>query len=50
MAEEEKNQAGASDEVAEDTAEPAAPSEPEPAGNGGEAEASGGVVPEEAAE
>jgi small subunit ribosomal protein S17 len=57
MAEEEKNetpaeetdvQAGASDEVADETAEPAAPSEPEPAGNGGEAEASGGVTPEEA--
>jgi large subunit ribosomal protein L10 len=38
--------AGASDEVAEATAEPAAPSEPEPAGNEGEAEASGEVVPE----
>jgi small subunit ribosomal protein S17 len=46
MAEEEKNQAGAGDEVASDPAEPAAPSEPEPAGNAGEAEASGGVVPE----
>jgi large subunit ribosomal protein L10 len=42
--------AGASDEVAVQESEPAAPSEPEPAGNGGEAEASGGVVPEEAAE
>jgi small subunit ribosomal protein S17 len=52
MAEEEKNQteveesrAGTSDEVAEEAAEPAAPPEPEPAGNVGEAEASGGVVP-----
>ena len=45
-AEAEESQAGASDEVAEETAEPAAPPEPEPAGNGGEAEASGGVVPE----
>ncbi|MEK6273247.1 MAG: 30S ribosomal protein S17 [Actinomycetota bacterium] len=58
-AEAEESQAGASDEVAEETAEPAAPpepaeeaaepaapSEPEPAGNVGEAEASGGVVPE----
>ena len=42
--------ARASDEVAVEAAEPAAPSEPEPAGNGGEAEASGGVVPEEAAD
>jgi hypothetical protein len=42
--------AGASDEVAVQTAEPAAPSEPDPAGNVGEAEASGGVVPEEPAE
>jgi small subunit ribosomal protein S3 len=42
--------AGASDEVAVQAAEPAAPSEPDPAGNAGEAEASGGVVPEEAAE
>ena len=42
--------AGASDEVAVQAAEPAATSEPEPAGNVGEAEASGGVVPEEAAE
>jgi len=40
----------ASDEVAVQTAEPAAPSAPEPAGNVGEAEASGGVIPEEAAE
>jgi small subunit ribosomal protein S5 len=40
----------ASDEVAVQTAEPAAPPEPKPAGNGGEAEASGGVIPEEAAE
>jgi small subunit ribosomal protein S17 len=47
-AEAEQNQAGASDEVAEDPAEPAAPPEPEPAGNGGEAEASGGVVAPEA--
>jgi small subunit ribosomal protein S3 len=39
--------AGASDEVAEATAEPAAPSEPQPAGNGAEGEASGGVVSEE---
>jgi small subunit ribosomal protein S17 len=39
MAEEEKNQAEAGDEVADDSAEPAAPPEPEPAGNGGEAEA-----------
>jgi small subunit ribosomal protein S17 len=57
-AEAEESQAGASDEVAEDTAEPAAAPEPEPAqgaegdrssgeaGRGGEAEASGGVVPE----
>ena len=45
-AEAEESQAGASDEVAEETAEPAAPPEPEPAGNGGEAEASGGVVPD----
>ncbi len=45
MAEEEKNQAGASDEVAEDSAGPAAPPEPEPAGNGAEGEASGGGVP-----
>jgi hypothetical protein len=53
MAEEEKNQAeveesraGTSDEVAEEAAEPAAPPEPEPAGNVGEAEASGGVIPD----
>jgi putative pre-16S rRNA nuclease len=39
--------ARASDEVPHDAAEPAAPLAPEPAGNGGEAEASGGVVPEE---
>jgi small subunit ribosomal protein S17 len=44
----EESQAGTSDEVAEDPAEPAAPPEPEPAGNGGEAEASGGVVAPEA--
>jgi small subunit ribosomal protein S3 len=37
-------------EAAEEAAEPAAPSEPEPAGNGGEAKASGGVVPEEGEE
>ncbi len=37
--------AGASDEVAEATGEPAAPPEPKPAGNGAEGEASGGVVP-----
>jgi small subunit ribosomal protein S5 len=36
--------ARASDEVAVEAAEPAAPSEPEPAGNEGEAEPSGGVV------
>jgi small subunit ribosomal protein S3 len=41
--------ARASDEVAETASEPAAPPEPEPAGNAGEAEASGGVAPEEAA-
>jgi small subunit ribosomal protein S5 len=41
---------GASDEVAVQTSDPAATSEPKPAGNVGEAEASGGVVPEEAAE
>jgi small subunit ribosomal protein S17 len=46
MAEEEKNQPAPNDEVAEDTSEPAAPPEPEPAGNAGEAEASGGGVPE----
>jgi small subunit ribosomal protein S17 len=56
----EETEARASDEVADETAEPAAPSEPEPAqgaegdrssgeaGRGGEAEASGGVTPEEA--
>jgi len=38
MAEEDKNQVEASDEVAEDAAEPAAPSEPEPAGSADEAE------------
>ena len=38
--------AGTSDEVAVETAEPAAPSAPEPAGNEAEGEASGGVVPE----
>src|ERR671925_655076 len=43
MAEEEKDQAPVGDEAAEEAAEPAAPPEPEPAGNGGEAEASGGV-------
>jgi small subunit ribosomal protein S5 len=37
--------AGASDEVAVRADENAGASEPEPAGNGGEAEASGGVVP-----
>jgi len=41
--------AGASDEVAVQSAEPAATPEPEPAGNEGEAEASGGVVPEQPA-
>ncbi len=41
--------AGASDEVAVQAAEPAATPEREPAGNGGEAEASGGVVPEQPA-
>ena len=40
--------ARASDEVAEETAEPAAPPEPKPAGDGAEGEASGGVVPESA--
>ena len=56
MAEEEKNQdeksqAGASDEVAEEAAEPAATSEPEPAGSGGEAEQpADDEVAEEAAE
>jgi len=44
MAEEEKNQPAAGDEVAEDAAEPAAPPEAEPGGNGGEAEDSGGVA------
>jgi small subunit ribosomal protein S5 len=39
--------AGASDEVAVATAEPAAPPAPEPAGNGAEGEASGGVGPAE---
>jgi small subunit ribosomal protein S17 len=38
MAEEEKNQPAAGDEVAEEAAEPAAPPEPEPAGSGGGAE------------
>jgi putative holliday junction resolvase len=42
--------ARASDEVAGHAADPAVPSAPKPAGNGGEAEASGGVVPEESAE
>jgi len=36
----------ASDEVAVQASEPAAPSAPKPAGNVGEAEASGGVIPE----
>jgi small subunit ribosomal protein S5 len=36
--------ARASDEVAAEAAKPAAPSEPEPAGDGAEGEASGGVV------
>jgi YfiH family protein len=40
----------ANDEVAHQAVEPAATFAPKPAGNGGEAEASGGVVPEEAAE
>jgi polyphenol oxidase len=40
----------ASDEVAVQASDPAATFAPEPAGKGGEAEASGGVVPEEAAE
>ena len=40
----------ASDEVAVQAGEPAAPSAPKPAGNVGEAEASGGVIPEESAE
>jgi putative Holliday junction resolvase len=39
--------AGASSEAAGRAAEPAAPIAPEPAGDGGEAEASGGVIPEE---
>src|SRR5947208_1944320 len=39
--------AGAGDEVAVHASEPAAPSEPEPAGNGAEGEASGGVAPED---
>jgi large subunit ribosomal protein L10 len=38
--------AGTSDEVAETAAEPAAPPEPEPAGNGAEGEASGGDASE----
>jgi large subunit ribosomal protein L10 len=38
--------AGTSDEVAEQASEPAAPPEPEPAGNGAEGEASGGGVQE----
>src|SRR6266511_97292 len=38
--------AGASDEVAGHAAEPAAPPEPEPAGNVAEGEASGGVIPD----
>jgi small subunit ribosomal protein S3 len=38
--------ARASDEVAEEASDPAAPPEPAPAGNKGEAEASGGVVPD----
>jgi small subunit ribosomal protein S5 len=42
----EAGSARASDEVAEATAEPAAPFEPKPAGNGAEGEASGGVVPD----
>jgi small subunit ribosomal protein S5 len=42
--------ARASDEVADETVEPAATSEPKPAGDGAEGEASGGVVPEESAE
>jgi small subunit ribosomal protein S17 len=51
MAEEEKSQSGAGDEVAEDSAEPAAQPEPEPAESGGEAEASSEDVAEaEAAE
>jgi NADH-quinone oxidoreductase subunit F len=37
---------GARDEVPVHAAEPAAPVAPKPAGNGGEAEASGGVIPE----
>ena len=42
--------ARASGEAAGRAAEPAAPPAPKPAGNVGEAEASGGVVPEEPAE
>ena len=38
--------ARASDEVAGQARDPAAPSAPKPAGNGGEAEASGGVIPD----
>ncbi len=41
---------GASDEVAVQTSDPAATSEPKPTGNVGEAEASGGVVPEQPAD
>jgi small subunit ribosomal protein S5 len=42
--------AGASGEAAVEAEVPAATPEPEPAGNGGEAEASGGVAPEQPAE
>jgi large subunit ribosomal protein L10 len=47
--EETPEQASASDEVAEAASEPAAPSEPEPAGNEAEGEASGGDAVAEAA-
>ena len=46
----EREPAGASDEVAEGASEPAAPPEPEPAGNGAEGEASGDVDAEAASE
>ena len=45
----EEESAGTSDEVAEAASEPAAPSEPEPAGNEAEGEASGGDAVAEAA-
>jgi large subunit ribosomal protein L10 len=47
--ESEEEPAGTSDEVAEAGSEPAAPPEPEPAGNGAEGEASGGEAVAEAA-